>query len=291
MPSRQGLQGGDEEAPRGPGNLQPDRDHDPAPARGRGAGCGGNDPTGADELRSLEERDEEVRRSAEHLARLAEEKELFDELAKDNFEGPGWERLAEVLARYGRAVIFAWLVTGEMFTKATQRGRGVGPKPANFCRDDCEELAQEILIFGIRHFRRYCLKERQWNPAKGASMNTYFVGGCIGEFSNAYDSWLRHRGGDVPTPADPQILAEYGDRNELDPADEIVYAEAIISVFESLTGEEQEIISLYRSGYSHEEIADILGLTSREAVAERVRRILERIKKMTNRPDQGTEGA
>lgn len=283
MAGRRGRQRGD--PPRGSRYLQPDRDGDLA--RAEDAAAGGVGRAGAEELRYLEERDDEVRRSAERLAQLVAEKGLFDELAKENFEGDGWRRLAEGLARYGLAVVFAWLVTGEMFTKATVRGRGVGPKPTSFCRDDCDDLAQEVVIRGLRHFQRHALQERRWDPAKGATMKTYFIGGCIGEFSNAYNRWR----GDKSLVTDPQTLAEESDRDAVSPDDLAVHAIAVSSVLENLSRTEQQLIWLYRIGYSHAEIACTLGLTSEAAVAERVRRIRQRITDARKRTDRDTEGA
>lgn len=286
MAGRQGRHGGD--AARGPGYMQVDRQDDLV--TGRTGDVGRDDLVGVGELRSLEQRDDEVSRSAERLAQLDAEKELVDELAKEQFEGPGWRRYAEVLAHYGRAVVFAWLVTGEMFTQATARGRGVGPKPANFCRDDCEELAQEVVVRGLRHFQRYALKERRWDPTKGATMKTYFIGSCIGEFSNSYRHWKRARGND-DVPTDPHLLTERDARYAVNPYDELAHAEAITSTIENLDSTDQKIIWLYRSGYSHEEVARILGLKNKEAVAERIRRILRRIADARKTHDEAIEGA
>lgn len=111
------------------GYLQPRREDDPADVQnpavradrdGVGHGGVGHDaPVTEEDLRELEQQDEDFRRSAERLARLEADRVLVEELAREDFEGPSWQRYAEELAAYGRAVIFVWLVTGDPDTGAS----------------------------------------------------------------------------------------------------------------------------------------------------------------------------
>lgn len=266
-----------------PSHLQPgERDvrdaTDKSPAHRRPT-----DPVHEHELRAIEEENDKARRAAENLARLEKDWVLYREMADEGFEGPVWLQYAEELCAYGIEVITAWMVTGEMFAKATQRGRGVGQKPREFNRDDCEDVAQEVLVRGIRHFQDYALRRCKWDPSKGASMRTYFIGGCISQFSNAYHAWRDKEA----QPVDPSEALLHANET-IDVASQVTRAATIESALTQLRPADRAIIELYRNGYEHQEIADAFGMPSAAAATERIRRIVRNLASRTE-DDRGSE--
>ncbi len=53
-------------------------------------------------------------------------------------------------------------------------------------------MAGEVVTVALAPFRDEVLLPGLWDPAKGASLTTYFVGQCILRFPNVYRSWLAH---------------------------------------------------------------------------------------------------
>lgn len=62
--------------------------------------------------------DERVRLAAESLERRQADLELRNDLALADFRGPGWDRYARELVRYGYEVMMAWLKTGRYSVSA-----------------------------------------------------------------------------------------------------------------------------------------------------------------------------
>ena len=78
-------------------------------------------PVSATALDEVEVDDEQARLAAESLERRQADLELRNDLALADFRGPGWDRSAWELARYGYAVMMAWLKTGKISTSAKPR--------------------------------------------------------------------------------------------------------------------------------------------------------------------------
>lgn len=129
---------------------------------------------------------------AADLDRLAGDLDLYNTLALSRFCGPSYDYFADELARYGLAVIGAWVRTGLIFSKCRERGLG-GLPPAEWelQADDVEELTNETVGLAVVKFREKVLLEKRWDPRKGASLRTYFIGQCLIRFPNVYRAWLR----------------------------------------------------------------------------------------------------
>src|SRR5262245_11225409 len=95
---------------------------------------------GTSEDRALEETTQALRRRE----RLAEDADLVTWLALNRFTGTDYDRFAYELARYGHAVITAWVRRGLILGKCRERGLGglEEPPPGAMTRPDvAEELA------------------------------------------------------------------------------------------------------------------------------------------------------
>jgi DNA-directed RNA polymerase specialized sigma24 family protein len=132
--------------------------------------------------------------SAEHLARLEVDGELATQLMLARYEGPLWKKFATTLARYGMPVIWTWVRYGKIFRHCEEKGLGALDL-GNYTDEEKEQLAEDVVgeTVGkaIEGFRVNVLMRGRWRPARGASLNTFFIGQCILQFPNVYRSWRR----------------------------------------------------------------------------------------------------
>jgi hypothetical protein len=83
---------------------------------------------------------------------------------------------------------------GLIFGKCRERGLGglEEPPPGAMTRPDVvEELANQTVAKSLHYFRENVLMRGQWNPNRGASIKSYFIGQCLIRFPNIYRAWLR----------------------------------------------------------------------------------------------------
>lgn len=134
-------------------------------------------------------------------------------------------------------------------------------------------LVYLAVLSALDRFLRDQIMGGGWDPARGASVRTYFVNACITEYLAEYrrfcvaEQWLR------VIPAGE--LIEFLDRTPLsiDPAHVVVLrdtiARAFLGVRDSLL--ELEMFRLTADGYTQAEVGAFLGLTA-ENVSTRMRR-------------------
>ena len=148
-------------------------------------------------------------KEAERLERLAADIELVDRLMWAGYEGAEWEQFRTELARYGIVVVTSWIRSGRIFSECARRGfSGLRRRPG--LAEDALELAGETNASALSYFRTKVLVPRVWNPTRGASISTFFVGACVLHFPNVYRRWLREAGRDQlhPTERDPALILE-----------------------------------------------------------------------------------
>ncbi|VVJ22637.1 Uncharacterised protein [Amycolatopsis camponoti] len=119
--------------------------------------------------------------------------ELQCALEADGFDGLVWSELENRLAGYGVGVIGAWISTGEIYRRATEKGRPVRPPRPEFARDEQIELAYETVGAGVRLFQERALQDDGWRPDRGARLSTYFLGSCVLCFANSCRKQLSTR--------------------------------------------------------------------------------------------------
>ena len=112
-------------------------------------------------------------------------------LSVEGFEGEAWDKVAAALIDYGFQVMRAWVVTGEVFKKMTEKGRVYRDPPrSGIPRDDALMLAEDTVADAIVNFRDRVLKRGIWDPSRGANLTTFFIGNCLlYQFPNLYRRW------------------------------------------------------------------------------------------------------
>lgn len=130
----------------------------------------------------------------ERLERLAADADLIADLRATNFEGEDWAFFANELARYGLAVIEGWMRRGSMKSKCAEKRITVPTLPAEVQQDPAavSAIAGETVAEALEHFRDDVLLPNKWDPTKGASLKTFFIGQCMMRYANALRQWLNH---------------------------------------------------------------------------------------------------
>ena len=166
--------------------------------------------------------------------------------------------MARELAGYGLSVMSAWVSTGVIASKCWEKGRPVD-LPHDWTTEDREDLVVEVIAHGVETFRQALLADR-WKPEKGASLRTYYLGGCVLAFPNVLRQWRndRRRYYQAATawaresPTHQQVV---------EPTDLVDAVDALESLTRDKSERERAIRCLVFDGYTPAEIAEILAMT------------------------------
>jgi DNA-directed RNA polymerase specialized sigma24 family protein len=132
---------------------------------------------------------------AQNLATRETDRQLIEHLAQDGFAGPDQMIFETELAGYGYPVMMAWTRTGEIMKRVAEAGRplSIPDTGPGWSRDDRSELSVETVARALVFFRNKVLVPGRWDPARGTTVKTYFIGACLGQFPNVYRRWAGER--------------------------------------------------------------------------------------------------
>lgn len=121
----------------------------------------------------------------EESERLAGDRELYEVLREQGFQGRDYEDFEIELVGYGFACIKKWILTKELLAKCREKLDFV-PDDEDvrldlLTPDEAEEIAQDIVVQSVLEFREDALVGGKWSPTGGASLKTFFVGRCLME--------------------------------------------------------------------------------------------------------------
>jgi DNA-directed RNA polymerase specialized sigma24 family protein len=228
-----------------------------------------------------EQQDADAAAAASHLLRLGSDRALYDLLAAQGFTGARYEMFRAELAAYALPIMRAWLRRGLIFAYCKQKGRPVAASEID--RRDLAQvvderigLANETVAAALNMFHDKALVGGGWSAKGGASLTTYFVGACVGEFPGIFRKWRTARrnwrtamgidgeGRVVDHALHPSI----GE----DPADQVTSREAVLAMLRRMPDKVEEVASrMVWEGKTHAEIATELGTTP-EAIGARLYR-------------------
>ena len=200
--------------------------------------------------------------AAKRLERLEADAELVLHLALRNYEGAEWQGFAGALAEYGFQVIGTWTRSGLIFLKCAEKGLGLkGLRWMARSLDDADEVAGETVAVAIRAFRDKVLIPRRWDPTKGATLKTFFIGQCIFQFPNVFRRWAAEQ--DQP-PVDAETIAFELDRAARHSPETLAEVSRAIEKLDALPTRDPLMIKALRGvGYTQLEIAELLGATEK----------------------------
>ncbi|WP_282837989.1 RNA polymerase sigma factor [Microbacterium flavum] len=226
-------------------------------------------------------------KAEERIDRLAGDRELEVALRAAGFRGRDYDLFAGEIAKYGWAVIRGWIYKGQIGAEVKRKGFGAleSEPRVGAMVEDAEGLADETVVLALTAYRDKVLVPGKWDPAKGASLRTYFVGQCLLQFSNVYRRWRREELRSYTQPLDADFAREIeefeGDAYALAPdASESAYVrDELRRAFGRIT-DPRARSAFYLSvthGYTHAQIGDKLGMTSK-AVESAIARARQQVR-------------
>ncbi|WP_181310128.1 hypothetical protein [Nocardioides campestrisoli] len=200
----------------------------------------------------------------ERVDRLAADAALITEMRSLGFRGPDWDEVANELARYGCAVIGAWIHRDQIQRECAKKSIPA-PPISGALREDAQAISSvvdEIVARASVAFRDDVLLPGIWDPQRGASLKTFFVGQCLKHYANAVRYWERH---EAPTRrlANAELelsLLESAWSGSVE-HDVLVSVAAADVLRGASSPRAAQALRMEAVGYSHVEIADCLSTT------------------------------
>ena len=202
--------------------------------------------------------------SAELPHDTQKDRRLRDALLGEQCKGPIWSSFVHELARYGHAVMMAWLISGEIFHQCKRHDCWPGEPPPYWEHDDLVSLSGDTVAKAIVDFRDRAVLKGEWRPESGASLKTYFITGCVYAFPNHYRKWRTEhdrRRRFAARTVDVDSIAELPSGDD-DPAEVVVKRLRVQAGLDSIKHPvAHKSIILQEMGYTLGEIAELLGVT------------------------------
>lgn len=218
------------------------------------------------------------RTTAEDLVALARE--------VGGLESSAYRTLSEHLWGYAMPVIKDALRTGKMSAMLKERGvyqfisasDRVALHTSLEARDD---LAIDVVAAGEVHLKEVTIAKNRWKPDVGASIETFFVTGCLFQFPSVYRRWSKERTDRHATLVGllPETFAPTA--STFDTAETAVNREMALSVLREADDTTRAILALLASDHTYAEVGQIVGLSER-AVEGRVYRFKTSIRDTFN---------
>ncbi|MEU5876042.1 hypothetical protein [Spirillospora sp. NPDC047279] len=203
--------------------------------------------------------------------RRAVDQRLIELLREDDFAGDRFNRLAREMVAYGFPIMMKWLNNGEIFAKA-QKCRCQFKRHSadlDWTADDRYQIAIDTLLEGVELFRRQ-LRLNRWDPDKGASLKTFYVGACVCAFCKAYGVWRREQ-----ILTDGVVHIAYAEDLEaqkvaarprvVDPEEHAVVQDLVDRAIKPMDPGLRHVVGLRALGYTQKEAAAEVELTEKAA--------------------------
>lgn len=230
----------------------------------------------------------DVRAAADCLARRLADGELVRRLARDGFQGPGFDLFATELVRYARSVLKAWLATGHI--NVLLRQKGIGKEVSEDERSSLtrpggllDDLTEMTVARAIKKFRSGPLPAAGWTEEGGAGLQTYFMGGCLYAFADELEihRTQQRRWSPNLSVEDPSQYERRSAVRDVDPASHVAHLSAVETLIADWSDREKRIVCLAADGYAQDEIAEILGEPSVRAIEGVLFRLRKRLSSTT----------
>jgi DNA-directed RNA polymerase specialized sigma24 family protein len=138
-------------------------------------------------------------RESNELARLAADIELRDRMMLSQYAGPAWERFARACVAYAHPILYSWVRKGSITGLSHRKGAHGAPRSLpRMAAENGSDLVQALLGDAIVKFREKVLIPGLWNPSRGASLKTFFVGMCLLQFPDTLRAWRRQHEARLP---------------------------------------------------------------------------------------------
>lgn len=200
------------------------------------------------------------------LDRLLGDADLLYRLQVSGYAQEEWQRPAEEFARYGFNVVAGWIVNGRIWEQVHQKTGLHLKRPAEpFDKDTVESLAGDTVVAALKAFLEKVLKANKWDPMRGASLKTFFVGQCCFQFPNVLRSHYRQ--------LKRNREDAYADPTKLMPAEDLaldntlIENERFVELLSAVSSDSaRAAFALQVAGYTEDEIAEMLDVADAKAV-------------------------
>lgn len=207
----------------------------------------------------------------DHQSKLLRDQKLYEALAAQGFNGSGYDKFANTIARHGLRIMTGWIRSGVIFDQVRQRNSALTSlhPHATWSSEDQNDIAVDTVAGALRRFRRHALIEGRWSVDGGATLETYFIGMCIAEFPNAFRGWRRRHAREIEHSESPHE----GPTREVfaapvpGPEDEVIAVDELARRIAELPKRQGIAVKLEAEGFTKSEIARILKVSDQAAAA------------------------
>lgn len=201
------------------------------------------------------------------LDRILGDAEMLYALQVSGYAPDKWQRPSEEFARYGYDVMTGWIFNGRIWTEVHKKFDFHLKRPDEpFDEDTVHDLASDTVVVALDAFLEHVLKKNKWDPSRGASLKTFFVGQCCLQFPNVLRAYRRElrKHPIVDLHADP---TDFVFSSEPGPEVILLENERITGLLATASSSRaRDVLALQVAGYSHDEIAAILQMPNAKAV-------------------------
>jgi len=204
---------------------------------------------------------------------------------------PEYQVLASRLVGYAIPLFKDLLRTGKIKKALLDRRLPAGLTSDDYLRLHTSMAARDALAVGVviageDYFRRTVIPNRKWTAEGGASLETYFVNGCMHHFASAVREWKREHpewagilACSPPSSEWADLAADPNARHEIEAIEDRDLIQRIMATAPPLV---RTIMLLMLEGYSFSEIGEKLSLSAR-AIEGRLHRFRTQLKKDARR--------
>ncbi|SEF38424.1 hypothetical protein SAMN05421837_12155 [Amycolatopsis pretoriensis] len=213
---------------------------------------------------------------------------LLHALQAEGLHGTLWTELSNRLARYGLSVMKAWIHSGEIYKRAKLKRRAVERARPPLSTEEAIAVAMDTVAEGIALFKKKGLEQRDWNPAGGARLSTYFIGSCVLCFPNVHRGQLTQRSRSDQDVFVSDFDLEFGASVTQSAEDEVVGRMGIVDTLRGgrrgrRGGYPDDVVNLvvlyHMEDYKSAEIAELISSESAKYSSSTVRKILAEYRK------------
>lgn len=127
----------------------------------------------------------------DHDERRRRQLEHYDRAKAEGFGGPWFEALATSVVHYAMGIVDGWIVSGLIWSKVRWP---VKRTPTEQRLLECDqltrmELINKVALKALDNWVKAELAGRGWDRDGGASLNSWFVTGCMYAFPNEFSKW------------------------------------------------------------------------------------------------------
>lgn len=201
-----------------------------------------------------------AKRAGDNLDQRRADFELVTRAALANFEGQEWREIVGELAAYGWGVAFGWLLKGKMPARCSGANRSCPTLDRRTLDPEwAESLATDLVVESIQRFRDDVLRPQVWDPTRGTTLKSFFVGQMLKQFANVYRQWAKTelRSFKEVEPEEDDA-GRHGSDSAENRALDLVEVDRLLK---ESTDQTKRILLMHAIDRPHKEIADRLGIT------------------------------